>query len=189
MARAWIGLASLVNIVAGDKFASRTGQKGVLSLILAGMSFPFSGSTGISPDLLINPDAFPSRMTLGMLAECCSSKVGAGGGMGHACGSYGVYLGRCSEELGPNGDFLWRFGSENMMSGCCGRGVNTRTFVGIVYYDRLRQLVFEKFQTCSLAGGSSGLNGPSKGRELGGGMRVGEMERGAFLAHGAVHLL
>jgi DNA-directed RNA polymerase I subunit RPA2 len=177
--------------VIGDKFSSRHGQKGVLSQLWPAVDMPFS-ETGIQPDVIINPHAFPSRMTIGMFVESLAGKSGALHGLAQDSTPF-----QFSEEY-TAGDFFgeqlrqagYNFhGNEPMYSGITGREFAADIYVGVVYYQRLRHMVNDKFQVRT-TGPINALTGqPVKGRAKGGGIRVGEMERDSLLAHGAAFLL
>ncbi|KAK2740304.1 DNA-directed RNA polymerase I subunit RPA2 [Myotisia sp. PD_48] len=177
--------------VIGDKFSSRHGQKGVCSQLWPSVDMPFS-ETGIQPDIIINPHAFPSRMTIGMFIESLAGKAGALHGLSQDSTPF-----QFSEEA-TAGDFFgeqlrkagYNFhGNEPMYSGITGREFAADIYVGVVYYQRLRHMVNDKFQVRT-TGPVNALTGqPVKGRAKGGGIRVGEMERDALLAHGAAFLL
>ncbi|ODH48499.1 hypothetical protein GX48_05366 [Paracoccidioides brasiliensis] len=177
--------------VIGDKFSSRHGQKGVCSQLWPAIDMPFSES-GIQPDVIINPHAFPSRMTIGMFVESLAGKSGALHGLAQDSTPF-----RFSEEH-TAGDFFgeqlrkagYNFhGNEPMYSGITGREFAADIYLGVVYYQRLRHMVNDKFQVRT-TGPVNALTGqPVKGRAKGGGIRVGEMERDALLAHGAAFLL
>jgi DNA-directed RNA polymerase I subunit RPA2 len=175
----------------GDKFSSRHGQKGVCSQLWPAVDMPFSES-GIQPDIIINPHAFPSRMTIGMFIESLAGKSGALHGLAQDSTPF-----QFSEEI-TAGDFFGEqlrkagynfYGNEAMYSGITGREFAADIFLGVVYYQRLRHMVNDKFQVRT-TGPVNALTGqPIKGRAKGGGIRVGEMERDALLAHGAAFLL
>jgi len=176
----------------GDKFASRHGQKGVLSIKWPSRDMPFTAS-GIVPDLIINPHAFPSRMTIGMLLESVAGKYGAMSGeptdstpfrYSDDCRAVDV-LG--SKLLGTG--LFNRYGSELMYSGISGEPLACDIFIGVVYYQRLRHMITDKFQVRATGRIDEVTKQPVKGRKLGGGGRFGEMERDALLAHGAMELL
>lgn len=177
------------NPVIGDKFSSRHGQKGVLSFLWPDEDLPYIENTGIRPDILINPHAFPSRMTIGMLVESMASKGGALVGkyidstpfnQGHPLNKYG----RTLRELGYN-----HTGSETMVNGITGERFDVDIYIGLVYYQRLRHMVSDKFQVRSTGPSNPLTKQPIKGRKAGGGVRFGEMERDSLLAHGAAALL
>lgn len=179
--------------VIGDKFSSRHGQKGVLSQKWPSIDMPFS-ETGIQPDVIINPHAFPSRMTIGMFVESLAGKSGAIHGLAQDStpfrfsdtpGSTAVdYFGTQLKKAGFN-----FHGNEPMYSGITGEELAADIYVGVVYYQRLRHMVNDKFQVRT-TGPVTRLTGqPIKGRSKGGGIRVGEMERDALLAHGTAYLL
>lgn len=177
--------------VIGDKFSSRHGQKGVCSQLWPAEDLPFSES-GIQPDVIINPHAFPSRMTIGMFVESLAGKAGALHGLAQDSTPFKFW------EDNPAGDYFGHqlmkagfnyHGNEPMYSGITGEELMADIFIGVVYYQRLRHMVGDKFQVRT-AGLVDPLTGqPVHGRKRGGGIRVGEMERDALLAHGASFLL
>ncbi|MCJ1328082.1 DNA-directed RNA polymerase I subunit RPA2 [Thelotrema lepadinum] len=177
--------------IIGDKFSSRHGQKGVLSQKFPSKDMPFSES-GIIPDVIINPHAFPSRMTIGMFVESLAGKAGALHGLAQDSRPW-----RFDEDC-PAGEFFgeqllkagYNFhGNEPMYSGITGKEFAADIYIGVVFYQRLRHMVNDKFQVRT-TGPINPLTGqPIKGRAKGGGIRVGEMERDALLAHGAAYLL
>lgn len=177
--------------VIGDKFSSRHGQKGVCSFLWPSESMPFSES-GIQPDVIINPHAFPSRMTIGMFIESLAGKSGALHGLAQDCTPFtfsedntaGDFFGEQLRQAGYN-----FYGNEPMYSGITGKEFAADIYQGIVYYQRLRHMVSDKFQVRT-TGPVNALHGqPIKGRSKGGGIRVGEMERDSLIAHGCAYLL
>ena len=177
--------------VIGDKFSSRHGQKGVCSQLWPAVNMPFSES-GIQPDVIINPHAFPSRMTIGMFVESLAGKAGALHGLAQDCTPFqfseentaGDYFGHQLMRAGYN-----FHGNEPMYSGITGEEFAADIYLGVVYYQRLRHMVSDKFQVRT-TGPVNALTGqPVKGRAKGGGIRVGEMERDSLLAHGTAFLL
>ncbi|EGV64922.1 DNA-directed RNA polymerase I subunit rpa2 [Yamadazyma tenuis] len=175
----------------GDKFSSRHGQKGVCSRKWPQTDMPFS-ETGIQPDVIINPHAFPSRMTIGMFVESLAGKAGALHGMAHDATPW-----KFSESDTPAdyfGDQLLAagynyHGNEPMYSGVTGEELRADIYIGVVYYQRLRHMVNDKFQVRSTGPVNSLTMQPVKGRKRSGGIRVGEMERDALIGHGTAFLL
>ena len=184
------------NPIIGDKFSSRHGQKGVLSFLWPEEDLPYCERTGVRPDILINPHAFPSRMTIGMLVESMASKAGAmDGAFVDASPFQAARDGeRFRHPVEEHGATLRKHGfnyagSETMVSGFTGEAFDVDIYVGLVYYQRLRHMVSDKFQVRALGPNNPLTNQPIKGRKAGGGIRFGEMERDALLAHGAAYLL
>lgn len=190
------------NPVIGDKFSSRHGQKGVCSQLWSDIDMPFSGLTGMRPDLIINPHAFPSRMTIGMLLESIAAKGGALHGKFMDATPFTSLLkkgneGQESESsslVDELGSMLTAYGfnyhgSEVLYSGVYGTELTCEIFIGPVYYQRLRHMVSDKFQVRSTGVVDQITRQPIKGRKRGGGIRFGEMERDSLLAHGAAYLL
>lgn len=175
----------------GDKFASRAGQKGILSRRWADVDMPYSASTGMRPDLIINPHAFPSRMTIGMLMESIASKGAALHGAFVDCSPFqdsdrsdGVdALDSFEHRLEAAG--FDRKGKETMICGITGEEMECDIYVGLVYYQRLRHMVTDKYQCRSVGPVSAKTKQPIKGRQFGGGIRFGEMERDTMISHGS----
>jgi DNA-directed RNA polymerase I subunit RPA2 len=175
----------------GDKFSSRHGQKGVCSQKWLSIDLPFTES-GIMPDTIINPHAFPSRMTIGMFVESLAGKSGALHGLAQDCTPWTFseddtaidYFGQQLKAAGYN-----YYGNEPMYSGITGEELRADIYIGLVYYQRLRHMVNDKYQVRTTGPVHRDTNQPIKGRKRGGGIRVGEMERDALLAHGAAFLL
>jgi DNA-directed RNA polymerase I subunit RPA2 len=182
------------NPVIGDKFSSRHGQKGVLSILWPQEDMPFSES-GISPDIIINPHAFPSRMTIGMLVESMAGKSGALHGFFqdatpftfHETSSDKVSIDYFGEQLQAAGYNY--YGSEPLYSGVSGCLLQADLYIGVVYYQRLRHMVSDKYQVRATGQVNPLTRQPIKGRKKGGGIRLGEMERDSLLSHGAAFLL
>lgn len=175
----------------GDKFASRAGQKGTMSAAWPVEDMPFSES-GMAPDILFNPNGFPSRMTIGMMVELMSGKAGALHGHFNdsspfqfddncrAVDFFAQQLIKAGYEYG---------GNETLYSGYTGEPFEVQIFTGIVHYQRLRHMVSDKFQVRSTGSIHPLFRQPIKGRKKGGAIRFGEMERDGLLAHGASFLL
>ncbi|RKO97790.1 beta and beta-prime subunits of DNA dependent RNA-polymerase, partial [Caulochytrium protostelioides] len=169
----------------GDKFSSRHGQKGVLSQRWPAVDMPFSES-GIQPDVIINPHAFPSRMTIGMFVESLAGKAGALHGYAQDATPF-----RFSEDY-PAADHFGEqlraagfnyHGNEPMYSGITGEEFKADIYIGVVYYQRLRHMVSDKYQVRTTGPVHNLTQQPIKGRKRAGGIRFGEMERDSLLAH------
>lgn len=183
------------NPVIGDKFSSRHGQKGVLSRLYDDVDMPFCETTGVRPDLIINPHAFPSRMTIGMLIESLTGKAGAV--LGEFVDASPFQSADADVSIDPCEDLaaalekagFARNGGEVMISGVTGEPFPVDIYIGVVHYQRLRHMVSDKFQVRSTGPINPLTRQPIKGRKFGGGIRFGEMERDSLLAHGAAYLL
>uniref|UniRef100_A0A8C5V7K7 DNA-directed RNA polymerase subunit beta n=1 Tax=Microcebus murinus TaxID=30608 RepID=A0A8C5V7K7_MICMU len=178
------------NPTIGDKFASRHGQKGILSRLWPVEDMPFTES-GMVPDILFNPHGFPSRMTIGMLIESMAGKSAALHGLCHDATPFTFsensaleYFGEMLKAAGYN-----FYGTERMYSGISGLELEADIFIGVVYYQRLRHMVSDKFQVRTTGARDKVTNQPIGGRNVQGGIRFGEMERDALLAHGTSFLL
>ena len=172
----------------GDKFTSRHGQKGVIAHTEAPENLPFSECDGMVPDLIINPHAFPSRMTEGQHIE---------GAIGVAAATHGFCFEEGSIESNPRSVIEYLLasgfvdgGKRILRCGRTGRSFETKVLIAPVYYNRLTHLVENKARVRGHGGSMDPLTQqPAKGRKNGGGIRLGEMEVHAILAQGANDVL
>jgi DNA-directed RNA polymerase II subunit RPB2 len=164
----------------GDKLASRFGQKGVVGMLLPAVDMPFCAEDGIVPDILINPNAFPSRMTVAHLLETLLAPESARDGTRFCADTFGGDLDSMMDRLN-----MQNMGDTVMHSGRGGELIDTRIFVGINYYGRLRHMVEDKYQWRCTGPVDVSTRQPAKGAGgMSGGLRVGEMEQNAIMAHG-----
>jgi len=167
----------------GDKFASRCAQKGTVGMILDESDMPFTAS-GLRPDIIMNPHAIPSRMTIGQLLETlhgriCTRKGAVGDGTPYSHLSIDVLKDHLT-ELG-----LHPYGNEIMYNGMTGEMMEVEIFVGSTFYQRLKHMVIDKAHSRARGPIVSLTRQPCEGRARDGGLRVGEMERDCMLTHGA----
>lgn len=171
----------------GDKFASRHGQKGTIGITYRNEDMPFSAE-GVVPDLIINPHAIPSRMTVAHLIECLLSKVSSLTGMeGDATPFTDLTVEQVSKLLRENG--YHSRGFELMYHGHTGKKLMAQVFFGPTYYQRLRHMVDDKIHARARGPVQMLTRQPVEGRSRDGGLRFGEMERDCMIAHGAAGFL
>merc|ERR1712187_237889 len=158
------------------------------------IDMPFSARTGMRPDIIINPNAFPSRMTIGMLLESLASKAGALEGKFmdaspfQFCSNAPWLHSKKTDDILEKYGFH-KYGGEILISGLTGEDFYVDIYTGCVYYHRLRHMVNDKFQVRNSGPINQLSHQPIKGRQYGGGIRFGEMERDSLLAHGAAYML
>jgi len=169
----------------GDKMASRSGQKGTIGLIIPEEDMPFCAD-GTKPDLIINPHAIPSRMTIGQLIETLLGKV---------CVTYGGF-GDCTafQTKGPNTAIYGKAlvnagfhssGNQILYNGMTGEQLYSEIYIGPTYYMRLKHMVKDKINYRARGPNTQLTRQPVQGRANDGGLRIGEMERDGVMAHGA----
>jgi len=173
----------------GDKMASRAGQKGTIGLIIPEENMPFTAD-GIRPDLIINPHALPSRMTIGQIVESL---------FGKACTNYGMF-GDCTafQVKGSNHQTYGKMlveagfhssGNQLLYNGMTGEQLESNIYIGPTYYMRLKHMVKDKINYRARGPNTGLTRQPVQGRANDGGLRIGEMERDGVLAHGLSYFL
>lgn len=172
--------------VEGDKFASRHGQKGVCGQRMAEEDMPFTPS-GIRPDVIINPHALPSRMTIGQQLEMISGKTGCLVGVAQDGTPFRNDREQIQREALEAG--VEPMGEEMLVSGVTGEPLAETAFIGVCYYERLRHMAVDKKHARSRGPVQILTRQPVEGRSRDGGLRFGEMEQGCLIAYGASALL
>jgi DNA-directed RNA polymerase beta subunit len=160
----------------GDKFTSKHSQKGVIGYVLPHEDLPFT-EDGITPDLIINPHAIPSRMTIGQIIEMLISKC---------CAINGIFVETTAFD---DPDFSAYSRKQPMYCGITGEIMESCVFVGMCYYHALRHQVNEKVYSRSEGPIQILSRQPVEGKSKKGGLRFGEMEKDCLIAYGATTLL
>jgi len=169
--------------VIGDKFSSRHGQKGTIGNIIPEADMPFT-EEGMRPDIIINPHAIPSRMTIGQLKETVLGKVLLELGLFGDGTSFGDFeIKDICKELQKIG--YESKGDEILYDGLNGEQIKTSIFIGPAFYQRLKHMVNDKQHSRSIGPMVNLTRQPAEGRSRDGGLRYGEMEKDAMVAHGA----
>ena len=169
--------------VIGDKFSSRSGQKGTIGNIIPEEDMPFT-SSGLRPDLILNPHAIPSRMTIAQLKETILAKVLLQLGLFGDGTSFGeLNVDDICELLMKVG--YEAHGNELLYNGLTGEQHECAVFTGPVFYQRLKHMVSDKQHSRSIGPMVNLTRQPAEGRSRDGGLRFGEMERDAMISHGA----
>jgi DNA-directed RNA polymerase beta subunit len=173
----------------GDKMASRAGQKGTLGLIIPEQDMPFD-ENGVRPDLIINPHAIPSRMTIGQLVECLLGKLCSIKGAFGNCTAFSIN----GSNYDTYGSVLTEYGfhksgNQVMYNGYTGEQIYSDIFIGPTYYMRLKHMVKDKINYRATGKRSALTRQTNQGRANDGGLRIGEMERDGIMAHGMASFL
>ncbi|MBS3146776.1 DNA-directed RNA polymerase subunit B [Candidatus Woesearchaeota archaeon] len=171
----------------GDKFASRHGQKGVIGAIIPEEDVPFT-ARGVKPDILFSPHSIPGRMTISHLIEILAGKTGS---------LKGEYIDGTTFDAVPEEELRKELsklgfrdnGTETMYNAITGEQFEAKIYIGNIYYLKLKHMVANKLHARASGRIQLLTRQPIEGRAKGGGLRIGEMEKDCFVAHGASLLL
>jgi DNA-directed RNA polymerase beta subunit len=171
----------------GDKFSSRHGQKGVLGQRTPAEDMPFT-TDGLIPDLVMNPMAFPSRMTGAHEAEMHA---------GSAAALYAQQIDATAFEIYDKNDIekklvvkgLSHNGTRVMYDGKTGEMINVPIFIGPIYIQRLRHIVASKWHARERGPYDPLTHQPVESRNRDGGLRYGAMESDCSVSAGTAEIL
>ena len=174
--------------VLGDKFSARHGQKGTVGLRLAEEDMPYTAA-GMRPDMIVNPHAFPSRMTIGQFIESMTTKLGVEMGA-LADGTPFSSQNRVAETS----DLLLKagfhpYGHEILYNGQTGEMMEAEIFMTPTFYIRSKLMVEDKINYRATGPKKLLTHQPVEGRSNEGGLRIGEMERDCLITHGVSKFL
>ena len=173
----------------GDKFCSRCGQKGTIGAVIPEADMPFT-KDGLKPDIIINPHAIPSRMTIGQLVESIMTKLGLTLG----CAMDSTPYTTDKSKIGKIGSMLSQYGmhssgNDYLYNGMTGEMIEHSVFIGPTYYLRLKHMTKDKINYRSSGARTLLTRQTNHGRSNDGGLRIGEMERDGVIAHGCTYFL
>ena len=171
----------------GDKHSSRHGQKGTVGIVYNHQDMPFT-KNGLVPDIIMNPHAVPSRMTIGQIVECITGKASS------SMNLFGDATSFSNKKIDTLGDTLetigyHRHGEEVLYNGRSGKQLKVNIYIGPTYYQRLKHMVDDKMHSRATGPNVILTRQPAEGRSRDGGLRFGEMERDCILAHGTAQFL
>ena len=171
----------------GDKMASRSGQKGTIGMVIPEADMPFTAN-GMVPDIIVNPHALPTRMTIGQFVECITGKACA------LMGNFGDGTAYQASGVSQYADILTKHkyhssGNEILYNGMTGGQLEAEIFIGPTYYMRLKHMVKDKINFRTQGPRTALTRQPVSGRANDGGLRIGEMERDSLISHGATSML
>lgn len=178
---------SIRNLCIGDKLSSRFGQKGINGMMYKGADMPFT-ENGIIPDIIMNPHAFPSRMTIGQYKEGQTAKACAIGGYRTDAT---IFKQLVEEEIGEEleAQGYHRYGKERMFNGQTGEWIDVLLFITPIYYQRLQKFIIDQVYYVRQGATDQTTRQPLSGKGNRGGLRIGEMEVGCYIANGNPQML
>ena len=183
-----VRVLSIRPVEVGDKFASRCGQKGVNGRIVSEVDMYFTEMEGITPDIIVNPHAIPSRMTISHLIEALLGKQAAvTGKLADGTSFADLDIHELEKSCKKNG--IYNLGKQYMINGQTGERMKQPVFIGVMTYMRLKHLVEDKIHARACGRKQILTRQPVEGRSRDGGLRFGEMERDACVAYGASSVL
>jgi len=180
-------VSRLRHMIIGDKIATRNAQKGTCGMLYNQCDMPFT-KDGIVPDIIMNPHAIPSRMTMALLFESVCAKAGVASGRYFDSTAFNeINMNEIYNILRHEG--FDEYGDEYLYSGITGRKIKTKIFIGPLYEQRLKHMVDDKIQARDEGRVQMLTRQPTQGKRSGGGLRIGEMERDAMIGYGAAQFL